>query len=76
LGRTPSGTGAARGNTCTTPTGKPGVCAYINDPACASIKSVMQARGISRQMDRYLRQAIRPPCGFDNVDYTMCCEGV
>ena len=46
---------------------------------CLTQKKVLEEiirRGrIGRRLLRYLREAISLPCGLDNVDYTICCEG-
>ena len=72
----PAGTKAAKGNDCSTPDGATGTCSYLTDENCSPIYDVIQRRGnIEGQFLRYLLEAIQSPCGFDVVDYTICCEG-
>jgi len=63
-----------QGESCITPRGNDGVCSYISEPQCSGTVGRIRRRGVTRRILRYLRRAIRSPCGFDRFDYTLCCS--
>jgi len=64
---------SVRGNACRTPFGRRGTCSYINDPQCRPIRRYLFIPRYRRAVIDYIIEAIEPPCGFDNGDFTMCC---
>ena len=63
-----------RGDFCTTPRGRRGVCAYISDPECEPVLNRIRRNGITSRIINYLRRAIQRPCGFEGFDFTLCCR--
>ena len=62
------------GQTCTSPRGRPGKCAYIFQPQCGNVLRAIRILGITRQVRNFILKAIQSPCGFEQFDYTLCCE--
>jgi len=62
------------GKACRTPFGSRGTCSYINDDDCRPIKRYLYIPRYRRAVINYILRAMRPPCGFDRGDFTMCCR--
>ena len=71
------------GQSCTTPNGKRGTCSNIYESQCSNVLDAIQNwRSNSlklwnrKDVEDYLRQAIKFPCKFDfeKSDYTLCCS--
>ena len=69
------------GQSCTTPNGNQGTCSNLYESQCSNVLDAIQnwtsnSLKLSNRYDviKYLRQAIRSPCGFEQSDYTLCCS--
>lgn len=60
------------GSSCNTPEGFSGTCSYIFNPQCSNVLQAIR-QGITFNLIRYLTAAIKPPCGFQGFDFTLCC---
>ena len=70
-----------KGQSCTTPNGNQGTCSNLYESQCSNVLDAIQnwrsnSLKLSNRYDviKYLRQAIRSPCGFEQSDYTLCCS--
>ena len=67
----PTNTGI--GQTCTDPRGKQGTCNFIFEPQCSNVLRALKILGPTSEVLRFLQDAIRTPCGFEQFDYSLCC---
>ena len=61
------------GQTCTDPRGKQGTCNFIFEPQCSNVLRALKILGPTNEVLRFLQDAIRTPCGFEQFDYSLCC---
>ena len=66
-------TNARIGQTCTDPRGKQGTCNFIFEPQCTNVLRALKLLGPTSEVLRFLQDAIRTPCGFEQFDYLLCC---
>jgi len=64
----------SQGSQCRTPQGTSGSCQFIFHNTCRPVLNAILSQGLTQQILTYLIQAISQPCGFQNFDFTLCCE--
>ena len=62
-----------KGQTCTDPRGIQGNCNYIFETQCSNVLRAIKTLGSTQETLTFLQDAIRPPCGYEKFDYTICC---
>jgi len=61
------------GQSCIDPRGIQGTCNYLFESQCSNVLRAIRILGMTPEVGRFLQQAIRSPCGFEQFDYTLCC---